>query len=433
VYGDPGLGAVLRRVRRSRRLSQERVAELAPCAPSMVSQVETGARVLHAGLAVRLDQVYGTGTMIATLAGSGSCPRSSGCATVGEDDLVRVELPLGGGTMMVSRRAVLAALSVGTTASTLPDLRQALDKVPADEELLAHLTDSLRGLESAGHVMAPARLIDPLIGHVAVLETVRHRAPVPHLRRVCLVLAAQYSNLLSGLVRESGDLHGAATWIDRAQQWADQACWPEMVAFAHVRRSELAGTCSGDGRVAVEHAARALRVAGSHPRVRAEAAKQRAYGYALDGRPDPCHRALDQTALLLEAASAHGDEPDPIITLRSLSIPSVLAQFRGTCEVYLGGGEHAVPYLDSSQAAHRVANGRGSRHHAITGARLARAYAQAGDPDRACALALSALDSGHAPNSWTTRIELRRALVPLGRWPGREDVAEVRHRVTTLA
>jgi hypothetical protein len=427
VYGDPGLGAVLRRLRVSRLLSQTQVASRVCCDRSLVSMVESGARMLAPDLARRLDQVYGTGTMIATLAGSGSYPRSSGCATLGEDDLVRVELPLGGGTMMVSRRAVLAALSVGTTASTLTDLRQALGRTAADERLLAEITQTLSALQVAGRAVAPAQLIDSLVGQVTVLDVVRPRAPA-HLRRDYLVLAAQYAVTLSWMVQESGDLHGAAAWVDRAQQWADHARWPEMVVLAHVRRSELASTCAGDGRAAVEHAARALRL-DAPLMVRALAAKQMAYGHALLGRPGDCHRALEQTTGLFGAASEVDEASDLIVGLRNADVPSLVAQFRGTCDVYLGGGELAVPHLASTRAAH----GPGSRNGVIAGSRLARAYAQAGEPDRACSLALEALDTGQALDSWTTRIELRRTLAPLGRWPAREDVAEVRHRITALA
>jgi hypothetical protein len=39
----------------------------------------------------------------------------------------------------------------------------------------------------------------------------------------------------------------------------------------------------------------------------------------------------------------------------------------------------------------------GSRPHTIATARLARAHAQAGDPDQACTLALQAVDTGQAP------------------------------------
>jgi hypothetical protein len=112
----------------------------------------------------------------------------------------------------------------------------------------------------------------------------------------------------------------------------------------------------------------------------------------------------------------------------SASEQALLAQLRATCDVHLGGGEKAIPLQESC----RTLYGPGSRH-GITGARLARAHAQAGDPDQACALALAALSTGDAVDSLSTRVELRRALAPLNRWPARQDVTEVRHQITALA
>jgi Helix-turn-helix domain len=417
----------VRQLRESRGLTRDAVAVRVLCDPSLVSQVETGRRVLKPWLAQRLDNIYGTGTTIAGLAGSLSHPDASGCATLGgDDDFVRVELPHGGGTMIVPRRAVLAALSIGTTASTLPDLRQALAKVPAGEELLTGTTQTLWALQVAGRVMAPAQVIDSLIGQVTVLDVVRHRAPA-HLRRGYLMLTAQYAETLSWMVQEAGDLHAAGAWVDRTQVWADWAGWPDMVAYAHMRRSMLASTYVGDGSLAVEHAHRALRAPGAPNQIRGLAAKQAAYGHALLGRPDACHRALGQAERLLDARDTD-QEPD-LEVMRGFDVHSALAQFRATCDIYLGGGGRAIPVLDSC----RTDDGSNSRRNAIFDARLARAYAQAGDPDRACTLAQQALDTGQALDSATTRVELRRALGPLTRWPERSDVAEVRHRITALS
>jgi transcriptional regulator with XRE-family HTH domain len=428
VHGNPELGAMLRQFRVSRRLTRDVVGAQVPCNPSLVSQVETGRRVLTPWLAQRLDDAYGTGAMITGLAGSLAYPDPSGYATLDRcDGLVRLELPHGGGTMIVPRRAVLAALSIGTTASTLPDLRQALAKVPAGEELLTETTQTLSALQIAGRVMAPAQVIDSLIGQVTVLDVVRHRAPA-HLRRGYLMLTAQYAETLSWMVQEAGDLHGAGAWVDRTQVWADEARWPAMMALAHVRRSQLASTCAGDGRVAIEHAHHALQV-DVPARIRALAAKQIAYGYALLGQSGSCQRALDQVAHLLDDRPAGDEGPEPVVRpLRGSTDPNLMAQFRATCDVYLGGGDRAISKLGSCQDAY----GPGSRNHAIAGARLARAYAQAGDPDQACTLALEALNTGQALDSATTRVELRRTLGPLRRWPERQDVAEVRHRITTL-
>jgi hypothetical protein len=368
-------------------------------------------------------------SLITSLAGSLAYPRPPGCATLeGDGDVVLIQLPQRGVMVPMSRRALLAALGVGATAGPLAVLHEATAGVVTDEELLTDLTESLRGLHSAGRVLPPATIVDALLGQVASLDVLRRRAP-QHLRREFVVLQAQCADHLSGMVQESGDVIGTLYWADRSQHWADQADWPAMTAYSHVRRSTLASSGVGDGPAAVEHAARALRTPGAPALVKGLAAKQMAYGYALGGHSDACHQALDRMAKLFQTASTRDRDPDPVISLAGFDVPTSLAQYEGTCDVYLGGGETAVPLIDSGRAPH----GSGSRNHAITGARLARAYAQAGDPEQACAEAIEALGTGEVVDSLSTRVELRRALKPLDRWPGREDVAEVRHRIGALA
>ncbi len=431
MRGDPRLGAVLRALRTEQDLTRDVVASQIPCAPAQVSQVESGARALLPWLARRMDRVYGTGTAISALTNPGLIPSGRGCATLyAGDGVVLVRPPEGGVMVPVSRRALLEALGMGATFGVLWNVDAAAAGVAADEQTLAGLTDGLRSFQTAGRILPPGRLVDPLIGQVAVLDTLRRRARRP-LRRSYLMLQAEYADYLCRMVQEAGDPAGSVYWVDRARDWAEQAGWPAMTAYTHVRRSILATVCASDGALAVEHARRAF-----HPSapvmVRAYAARQMAYGHALAGHPNAAHRALDQMSTLFDAASTQDEESDHIIGLGGVygDVAGVVA--RGTCDVYLGGGERAIPLLDSSQAAHKAAAGPGSRHHAITGARLARAYAQAGEPDRACELALAALDAGGAVDSHATRTELGRLAPTLNRWPGREDVAEVRHQITAL-
>jgi hypothetical protein len=428
--GDAGVGAVLRRLRESQGLTLAVVADRAGYVVSMVSQVETGDRVLSPGLAHRLDEVYRTGGAItALLPGQNRSGRNgqSGAGAggiVNDESIVLVDVRQGGLMVPVPRRALLQALGLG---ATVPGLSRATAGLPADEDLLTDLTQSLAALQVAGRVLPPAQVVDPLIGQVALLDAARHRAP-RHLRRAYVRLQAQHADYLGWMVQEAGDVAGALFWVDRAQHWAAAAEWPDMVAYSHVRRSMLASTCAGDGRAAVEHAHRASCVPGAPVRVRALAAKQMAYGHALTGDPDACVRALDQTARLLDEAATGKGHPGPTLVVSSACDQTLMAQFRATCDVHLGGGERAVPPLESCRTAH----GPGARLGGITGARLARAYAQAGDPDQACALALTALGTGDAVDSLSTRVELRRALAPLNRWPTREDVTEVRHQITNL-
>jgi hypothetical protein len=358
-------------------------------------------------------------------------PERVGRETVESDDgFVLVRLPKRGVMAVLPRRHLLVALGTGGAAGALGDLHTASAALSVDEELLAGLTESLRGLQSAGFSLPPAQLVDSLTGQVALLEVVRGRAPRP-LRQGYLRLQAQYARDLSWMVHEAGDPMEALYWIDRAQHWAGLARWPAMTAYAHVQRSTMVSSGSGDGPAAVEHAVQALRTAGAPSQVRGEAAKQLAYGYALAGSADACHRALDLAGRLYDVAAREPAGLESIMSLRATSgaVPGLLAQFRATCDVYLGGGERAVSRLEPGRDVYAP----GSRPHAIIGARLAQAYAQAGAPERACALALESLDAARAVDSLSTRNELRRTVTALARWPERDDVAEVRHQVAALA
>lgn len=217
--------------------------------------------------------------------------------------------------------------------------------------------------------------------------------------------------------------------MDRAQQWASVAGWQAMTAYAHVRRSMLAISHASDGLAAAEQAAIAFRVPGSPRRIRGLAAKQMAFGFALAGRPDASKRALDQAIGLL-GADAHGEDEDwPSVGQLSVDIADLLVIYQATCDVYLGGGERVItalsPLIDGLGTASR-------RTQAITQAKLAQAYARAGEPAAACELAWQAADAAIALGSRSTEGELRRVLPALARWPGREDVAELRNRLAML-
>ncbi len=447
---DRDAGALLRLARRHAGASQLRLAAATGLAQGRISKLSNGRGGVVTSLEV-WERIAGglnlpdgaraeLGLAAARVLDAGTDPAGPGDdgSVTGEastvidldgtgDGLVLVELPERGVTMAVSRRVLLGALALGSTTGVLADVRPAAAGVVADEELLAELTAGLAKSQVAGRVMPPARLVDRLTSQVAVLDVVRHQAP-ERLRRDYLVLQAQYGEYLSWLTQESGELTDALYWVDRAQQWAGLADWPAMTAYAHVRRSTLASNCAGDGPAAVEHATQSLQIRDAPPRIIAEAAKQLAYGHALAGQRDECHRALDRIAILFDRASAGDGGPDPIIRLHAANDPSLVARSAGTCDIYLGDGENAIAMLESSQATYQSS----SRAHAITGARLAQAYAQSGSPDVACRHALDAVDTGEAVDSLTTRNELRRALAPLSRWRDRDDVTEVHHRVTTM-
>lgn len=202
-----------------------------------------------------------------------------------------------------------------------------------------------------------------------------------------------------------------------------------MTAYAHVRRSMLAISYASDGHAAIEQANHALRTPGAPARIRGLAAKQLAYGHALSAHPDATKHALDLTFALFETADGE-PETGPRIGQHSVGTADLLAIYHATSEVYLGGGDRAINTL--TPRLNDIGDGS-PRTHAITSAKLAQAYANADAPDQACNLILATLNANVAVDSLTTRSELRRTLPLLARWPNRDDVTEVRHRLTTLS
>jgi transcriptional regulator with XRE-family HTH domain len=427
MRGDPGLGAIARKLRRSRGLTLAAVARRAGCSPSLLSQVETGDRDLLPWLARALDATYGTSGTLTVLAGEGYDADPGPDLLPQHHAQVLVQLPRQGIIVPVSRRELLAALGIGAVSSTLASaLDTALPGGHTDPDLLAELTATVRDLQAAGRTLPPGRLAGPLTGQVAIIDALRRRAPAP-LARDLTILQARCAESLSWMTEESGDLTGALYWTDRTQQWASAAGWHAMTAYRHVRRSMLAISHASDGLAAAGQAMPAFRAPGTPPRIRGMAAKQMAFGFALAGRPDESRKALDHAVHLISRQAGYGDgEEGPGVGQHSLDVPDLLMIYQATCDVYLGGGDSVITAL-----APRLGRiGEASpRTHAITQAKLAQAYAHAGEPATACELVLQALDGAAAVGSQSARSELCRVLPALARWPGREDVTEIRHRL----
>jgi hypothetical protein len=198
--------------------------------------------------------------------------------------------------------------------------------------------------------------------------------------------------------------------------------------YTHVRRSMLAVTFTSDGHAAADHATHALHQPQTPARIRGLAAKQLAYGYALTGSSDASKHALDQTFALFNQDNWESDAGTSV-GQHSVATPNLLAIYSGTCDVYLGAADQAITVLTPRLS---TIGGGSRRTQSITTAKLAQAYAHAGAPDIACTMILAILDANATVGSQTTRSELRRTLPLLARWPARDDVAEVRHRLTAV-
>lgn len=418
--GDRGLGAVLRDLRESRRLTLATVGQRAGCAESLISYVESGRRNLQPWLAARLDEIYSTGGVVIALLRSSRNDQAMG---VPQAELLTIELPEGGNSMPLSRRELLAALGVGIASGPLLDrFEQAIDGLPPGETLLGRFEQAYMGFQAAARRMPPTKLIDGILGKVALLDGLRRRVSGgqqhDHFR-----MQARYAESLSWLSEEAGDLSGALYWIDRASQWAQAADWSAMAAYGFVRRSMMVVSFADDGHRAIDNASAVLSMREASPRVQGLAAKQMAFGYALAGNESASRQQLD-TAMDLLSQEIRPD--DAILGQRSVVDDDLFTIFRTTCDIYLGRGEQVVPVLEPRLASLSASSARTA---AITRAKLARAYANAGQPHEAANVSLAALDDIDRIGSLSARSELRRAVPVLSRWHGREEIQTVLRRL----
>jgi len=379
---------------------------------------------LQPWLAEALDRIYGTGSVVASLARrSGGTPQDNSASGVPGMDVFVVLLPQGGVTMPLSRREVLAALGLGIVTGRLQgEFERALDGIELDADVLQSLQDAFHGFKKASRILPPHQLIDGMTGNVAILDGLRRRAIGEDQYR-CSALQAYYAETLSWLSVEAGDLQGAMWWIDRASQWAQATGWSGMTAWGFVRRSVTVMSFSGDGLRVVDQARPVLEMAQVSPRMKGLAAKQMAYGYALAGDRDASHRALD-TAMDWLAQPVREDDA---VLQRSVADDDLFAVYQTTCDVYLGRGARVIPVLEPRMQS----LAKSLRTATITRAKLARAYANAGQPAQACRVAWETLDVIEQVGSLSARNELRRAVPVLNQWHGRSDVQDIVHRLGT--
>lgn len=427
MSGDAQLGAVLRDLRTARCLTLAAVARQAGCAESLVSYVESGGRQLHSWLAARLDDIYRTEGVIAALMRGTNHRSNGGAGGVSQSDMLIVELPGGGISMPLSRRELLASLGVGIAGGQLlAQFDKATESISIGDETLQSFEDAYAGFQAAARTLPPSSLIDGLTGKVAVLDRLRRRTSGRQ-RQMFSRMQARYAESLSWLSEEAGDLCAAMYWIDRASQWGQAANWHAMSAYGFVRRSMVVVSFTGDGYRAVENASVVLDMRSASPRIQGLASKQIAFGYALTGNEDASNRALDAAMQLLSKPMR---EDDAILGQRSVVNDDLFTIFRTTCDIYLGRGQRVIPIVEprlTSLSASSV------RTATITRAKLARAYANAGQPHEAAQLSLTALDDIELIGSLSARSELRRALPILRQWRGRDDIRAVMQRLAPTA
>ncbi len=329
--------------------------------------------------------------------------------------------------MPLSRRELLGALGVGITSGRLQSqFERALDDLKPDSDLLQYFSDALAGFQKAARALPSQQLVDGLLGNVAILDGLRRRAAGPESQRYG-ALQARSAELLSWLSEEASDLPGAMYWIDRVSQWAHLANWPAMTEFSVVRRSMMIISFSSDGRSAVSQARHVLDMPDAAPRTKGLAATQTAFGYALVGDRDASRRSLD-AAMDWLVQPVRGD--DEFLGQRSVEYEDLFVIFQATCDIYLDDGARVIPMLESKLPSLSTSSVRTAT---ITRAKLARAYANAGQPAEACRLSWETLEAIDQVDSLSALNQLRHTVQVLDQWCGRSDVQDVMHRLGSRA
>lgn len=325
--------------------------------------------------------------------------------------------------MPVSRRALLAGLKIGALGGALAArMEHVLDQLDLGGDPLGSFERAFTGFSSAARSLPPTRLIDGMTGQVALLDGLRRRAPATR-RRAYAVMQARYAESLSWLCEEASDAAGALYWVDRAAQWAQTAQWTPMVGYTFVRRSMLVINFTGDGLRAVDVALPVLDMP-DLSWVRGLACKEMAMGYALAGQPDASARALDDGMRLLDTP---GRDDEAHLGQRSVVGDDLYAVYRTTCDIYLGRGASVIPALQPRLDALARSSPRTAT---ISRAKLARAYANAGQPADACRLAWETLDASDTVGSHSAVSEIRRTVRVLRHWDTRSDVQDITHRLS---
>ncbi|ADP79671.1 helix-turn-helix domain-containing protein [Pseudofrankia inefficax] len=394
------MAAFARQVRIDQGLALRAVARSVPCSPSFLSAVELGQRRLTPSFARRLDEIYRSDRSIASLL---------------VRDVILVHLP--DGIVAVDRRELLTGLALGVASGVLADIQVIPD-------ILGRLTSTFDGFLDASRFTTSPELKDSLTGQVAYIDALRHKAETARLRRGLLMLLARHAELLSWLHEESYDLKQALFWIDRTAGWADTAGWPEMVAFTFHRRSQMALNYSDDGTHVVRLATDAINHPGADASLRGTASTWLSLGYALIGDRDSSDRAADESLAYLSVASTNPQTP--VSFIESTTRSDLVAMRRAHAQILMGQGHEPISILEARLP--EIASGS-TRRLNTNRARLALAYANAGDVEGAVRIIDETTRTVEAlPSVWARR-ELHRAkAVLLRRWPNRPDVKEITSR-----
>ncbi|WP_369055620.1 hypothetical protein [Kineococcus terrestris] len=241
------------------------------------------------------------------------------------------------------------------------------------------------------------------------------------LREDLLRIGNRFAEFCGWLHQDQADYMGAETWTRRALDMAQELADTELVAYALMRRSNIATEAgrADDGPHLAEAALRHSRSLA--PEMRALALRQKAAAHALRQEGRECTEAV---GLGMEAAAATTGS----FTLGSYCTVAYMGMEGGQAVAQLGRPEPAVRLLADAAAAWPAGQ---EQDKGLCLARLANAYAASREPGEACRVAgqaVAVLRAAPSARTSSSLRELRGRLVPYRRRP---DVMALRAELAT--
>ena len=276
---------------------------------------------------------------------------------------------------------------------------------------------------------------DRMMGAMCIAGPVQMQMPV--VERACEVargadraevlrFACQFMELAGWLFQDAGDLACAMRWTDRALDCALELGDQRVIAYTLMRKAMIATEAGNPAQGAGIATTALARADALTPRLRAVILRQRSYSHAVLGEVLASARDSDE-AVLQAVAGQQQEEEDraPYCT------PSYVEMEAGASWVILGHPRTALPILETSRA--EWADHSQARDYALCVARLATAYAAAGEAEQALITAREAMTLVQGLGSRRVAGQLELAHRSLSRWQQDPAVASLRGSLEALA
>lgn len=311
--------------------------------------------------------------------------------------------------------------SAAVTGECENPLDSPMDALPDElrEPALRAFRAIFDGLRKLGQWTAPGPLASTVLAQARSVGGLAEKLGL-NARRDALVLASRFIEYAGWLAQEAGQDSRALALTDHAVGLAEAGGDHDMRAYAFVRHG-LVTLYQGEPYRTVD-LARAAYDASTNRRIRGLAAEREAQGHALAGDYDASMRAVERAEHNLELGLV-GEAP----VIGTSHVTDIASATKGWCLVDLGRPDEAVGILQT--VVDRIP-ATALRARARYGARLALAYASAGEPAAACRAADPVIDAYPHLASATIRADLRRLSRVLGRWETRGAIQSGRLRLT---